>query len=808
MKGLFSKAVKVLLAQTLFLGGVSLAPGVAFAKKDQAQKKVAKTKAKAPKVAPLAKRVKVAKSKSGIAFLTAEQVSMLPYNQRVQYIKYFRETYRDFEKFQRVFDPNPSGKGKSAYLPGERDIYAALFGSYAVAQSEDHNQGGNCQDRCIYAYHLSEYRRGSGGSCVRYPYGCREPQACQLGGGTRGLACNFIVSGLQGQDACIDYGSRTRSTAACEENRQRVIRAKQSDIQQATNQAGEYFQLRHGLDHAAANISAEQLWPADQAGRERVQALVQGLVDTMYSDESYAQLLVITELYKRKGLTLPPVTVNGEANTDVQNLGQAFNNLQTAADELFAGYTEMCDQPLSAETIAHLRNDAEYNRMRGANKTAQRVRRDNLAAATSSGATPTNRNVLQKEECFLVDSRLHTMRDRLRNVATGLPVPPPPAQPPQPDNYVYSLGCRTSTPREPSGVEQPAARCLTCPLEKLVHHDPQANDPSYMMSNKWSSLLSTMGIACGYGSAAGIMDVGRMAEMYQTFGHCSTDTYEWNSEEEKTRARTFGQTNFWTRPLVRKVNRFLFFKIKGREMPQPDMEDDFARLYGISYYEATALFCDPDNFRGDMNRAGYMERIEGIRSASGRAWSRDDATRGRRTTLGRQRMQYALENYRTESVRAPATDGEGLAQCMRESLSRAERYYAPESRMCLDAGPIRTHYAQAEREALSEQSVPPVIFTGSDCWTANQVEHTAGNPPALSFLEPSDLGHEGLRRRTVRDPYLRPPVACYTPNRECRTGASDSAVATYQITYMNQNACRQEPITMREQRRERRQRNQ
>lgn len=800
MKGLVSKAVRALVAQTLFVGGVAIAPNVALAKKDEKAMKV--TKVKAPKLQPLKKRVKIAKSKSGISFLTAEQVAILPYNQRVQYVKYFREMYRDFEKFQRVFDPNPAG-GKSAHLPGERDIYAAFFGGYAFAEDQAHDQGNNCQDRCIYAYHLSEYKRGSGGSCVRYPYGCREPQACQRGGGSRGLACNFIVSGLQGQDACIDYGSRTRSTAACEENRQRVIRAKRNDIQSATNQAGEYFQLRHGIDHAAANLTNEQLWPEDQAGRERITGLIQGLVNTLYSDESYAQLLVITELYKRKGLTLPPVTVNGEPNTDVQNLGRAFNNLQSAADELFAGYTEMCNQNLSSEVVASLRDDAVLRRLRGSNRIAQQQRRENLQQVTQSGGTPTNRNVLQKEECFLVDSRLGTMRDRLRNVATGLPVPPP-AQPTRPENYVYSLGCRTSTPREPSGVEQPAARCLTCPLEKLVHHDPQANDPSYMMSNKWSALVSTMGIACGYGSAAGIMDVGRMAEMYQTFGHCSTDTYDWNSEDEKRRARRFGQRNYWTEPMVRQSRRFLFFKIKGKSIPQPDVGDEFARVFGISYYEATALFCDPDNFRGDMNRAGYMDEIKGIVSASGRAWSRDDATRPRRTSLGRQRMQYALENYRTESVRAPATDGEGLAQCMRESLNRAQRYYQPDSRMCLDAGPLRQHYAQAEREALSEQSVPPVIFTGSDCWTANQVEHTAANPPALAFLEPSELGHDGLHRRTVRDPYLRPPVACYTPNRECRTGASDAAVATYQITYMNQRACLQEDITMTEQRRERR----
>ncbi len=728
---------------------------------------------------------KARKIKKGeLPLVSIREIAYMTENERTLYFKTYREAMLGMEKVQIVFDYDVLNRSKvTAYQPAKKKgFFAKLFGwgnddaSRMPASSDPHGRGGNC-DECIFAYNLSNY----GPTCRKFPFGCQPPAPCN---NNRGISCDPVISGVQGSNACIARTDSIRSTRTCDDRRRSLVANNASRIESARNAAFEYFQLtadgnNRSIGEALSNLTPEIL------NSPRAQQLLDNLWDVAYSDAARGDFFVIAELYRRKGITMPDVSIVN-ANGQTQNVNIANLNIYDINDEgnvfqFYPRHRNLCNQQLQSDVAqeiisgTHIPSDAQISAARNnserqtlMNRKLQEEQRQTAARELRAQGTPlTVRNVLQIEECRLIDSIYDGLTQRTSQVFNRRPLPPR-----TPQSHIVSQGCPTSPDADIDLIYQQPAVCTMCSIERAVINNEGQGRPDFthVTSRKWQSLMSTMGLTCGLATINGRNDgmyitVPAMRQMIETFGHCSASTYDWNMDVDASYINSHpqhGSIQEWS------IQSQLGTKGEGRYQRNrymPDRNDAFRNVYGISYDDAEEFFCDV---------------IKGEKSL-------DDAIREARRDVN--------------SADGPvSTAAAPLLACMNESAQRVNTLYGAASARngalnCTRSAGIQQGYQSFYNAATTDPPQGMVMHNNEDCFVTKQIEYVpvqgsngslTYDRPTVAMTIPQQSGYNSTEQYTT---YATAILAGATrPQFYCRAEGPQACnrqaeVANMQVTY-------------------------
>ena len=494
-----------------------------------------------------------------------------------------------------------------------------------------------------------------------------------------------------------------------------------------------------------------------------------------------------------------------------RNEVHAIVNLTNAPEGSRNRQLEMARRDNLKQVLGYRRTDTVSNEVlmeKAVERMGQLQRSD---AATRERQDVNSFTVLQKPECLIVKRRLNGIRSHMDHLADNFPIlrddaPPgniPPVEAPLPDS-ANPVGCSGGGELRNSLIFNTAARCTLCSVEKSVNNiggggvdDEYAEIPAsgrvpqtgeFIPSKKWQSLMGIMMRACG-ASNASHSDIKQMMEFTQTFGSCGTEVYDWDTSDtflqhgDITRIEKWSTTNYWNGegkdPLVK--NR-LFGLIKGKPIPHPDMPMDgstdasepghFARIFGLSYRQATEIFCDKSVFESEgfhveqkdnghqkikhgqarvekrarrkiikeyekayekckdepaRERAGCREREQNKRDR--RLSGIMESTPLERRNRGLDRLKYANENHyisRNNPDRLKSV-AKNLESCMGEAHRRAEGQFDPDDPNAQCMGVVKLDERTLQRDMESEYPPGNVIVRDKGCYVSHQSEKHGDN---------------------------------------------------------------------------------
>lgn len=719
--------ISIAMAMALPLNFVSAAEKAKTTKKSKATIKKPKH--------PMSAKDRAAFGKP-LPLLKFDQVAKLAHSQRVKYVRELRRSFIEIEKTQNMYKRLSTASLIDPNLQKKNELYAFLFGQFAEAQDTQKRGGNNYSggpntDQCIYAFNLNRYPPGARDQLQKF--NC-PPTRCTTMSGAR---CGEEISGfgLNGKEECIDNSNAWRSTAACDDRRQELIGRTDSNgniiaptaqMQKITNdlipRVDNYFKF---------NQPGATLKRSDLTSDEAI-SLIKELANNAWSDEAYAELILVLSFLKNNGINQIDDAQLGKLYSKIQpsQFGANFDELSKSVNAIFGEYINHCDStvdPIVIEDLkqnVHLlsRSDSENSKQMGAAAWTQEKRRLCAVSAYTQatggnmqlpegancptysqvpGSNPLAvRNITEIEECRLIQKRKDGLSDKLSKINSTYPATaddtPAGEQPPvvlpkpqfeQPAGIhtgaeQVATGCSRNITSDEHKLFMPAARCMICQAEKSAdkfygaNYIPDAQNQTsgttypkrYAVSTKWTSLLSTMALACGNAPLNGtVVTPEVMLEYMQTFGHCDSDTYDWDPTENLSPK---------DRQLVEKWSNDSFWKgnadsIKGYIWGGEPVETDkeFSRIYGVSYTEATEIFCDPNRFEKGLFNKKYRKYKEDYKTPS--AYDR--------MRFGRAQFQHKLSSSnnvhnRLRFANENSTDN-SLLKCMRESLKNTKNLY-------------------------------------------------------------------------------------------------------------------------------------
>ena len=771
-----------------------------------------------------AKRVKVDRGYySGISFLKFNQLAQLPRNEQAKYIRTLRQMYQDIEKTQQELKIS-----NSAWMPNARehkDLYAMIFGPDANAAGDcisgtladgtcsTHERGAQVSDRCVYGYNLNFYNRARGAVKGAYPFRCSQPPTCTVGKSTKGFVCDVggHITGLSGKDACVRADLNRGITAQCEEQRLKLSNGFVNTDEYSLSDLMADVDKGFGFDTGEVSLEFMK--------SERAKQLIEKLIASRFNDHSYATLITLMELYKKKGIKFPT------NNQDILALQKNFDGFINTIDGIFGDYMDMCNQELGKDVIKNIR-DLSNEKPGTFNYNLDKDRRELLLAAEARGEKITNRNVLQKPQCINIEARITKLENATEELGRKMPktrdprytppqVPPVPPAPPVED--IQAVGCSDGGELENSLIFSHIGRCSICAMEKSVNNigggttddldalpDENGYRPQtghYRASKKWTALMSTMIKACGVTNHTG-QNVEQFNEMWQIFGSCSQDTYNWDTagqrldQKDIDMVQDWANHNYWNEKEAPVKNSW-WDRFRGNKdgyfTPEPDKNKDFARIFGISYTQATNVFCDPsrfvsDDIRLEVDDKGYAkaklkknsnkrkvaqeglskseqrkldsrvtkacknerkgryrdqcETLKRQQFLAERAGLETETAAGKPTTRnvrraeGQKRMNYAINNNKilNESPPGVPSNAKGLRNCMEEGLERAKRNSNPETpgAMCMKTVPL--DIADLKNQMESQLAPGNIIVDQQDCLIGQQTEKHGRNGLSLAFV--------------------------------------------------------------------------
>jgi len=643
-----------------------------------------------------------------------------------------------------------------------------------------------CPDQCIFGFGLSTYVKISE-ACPDYPLGCVKPddRKCQVGN-TQGIICDPVFTGLdQTRSTSCKTVSRT-ATKDCYTQMTEVDRSTSEEAKKAVDRANFVFKFGIDKEGKNFEITAADLVKpeATQAINDLAKYAFD---DYAYAQligviELYRRNGVTPPAISPHGAQL--WTGISQRFTD---LGKSVDQIFDGFLDLCLGQDspadpdrkEMRGAKLGAEVVARIRANKGKTFKTSVETSYWRALANRLDEVENAGQVPTNLNVLQKDECLTVIDRHRKLKTRVEGVRGTLPtgpspIPPKPelptdpkpttapvpTEPPKPVDEVRteSLGCpgALGEPNDPKQIDHnklysSAAQCLVCATEKAVQNSDKSLDlfeeptqkkvnGDYRASRKWLSLLSTMAMACGHArSDHTVVEAAEMQWYIETFGHCDSDVYDWDGtpnafftpgqdKEDSKLVKEWASRSYWVDLEMNKRER----KRKGKKIERPLDPDrksanydvgEFSRIYGMSYRQATQIFCNPDNFNGRKNRkGGYLEKVDGPKDGlieqTGILGSRSEA---------RSRFAAAVKDARLEpgNGRGGESSAGGLLQCLRKSNELAQRLYADGENTCMVQ---KTVTNDGLRLLLEQTVVPPTRYPGnymtlgSGCYVGDAVQ--------------------------------------------------------------------------------------
>lgn len=599
---------KVLLTMIL---SVNLMTAPVFA----ASSKAAKTKAPAKQAQP-----EIGSDRLGV--MTFAQVARLNDRMRREYVALIRKATLEVDGFQNKFGKTYGAAGVTEY-----DQYASnasWLESFANAVTPS-NARVLPTNRCLHAGNISEYPAGAfqaancngdgcepgrvAGQCVGVP--------CKFGA-LKGFTCNYTYSGMINAPdrGCMSNTvvENARFSNACNVRRLQLAQEKAGEVRTLVNEVNNFY-----------GFNPNGTYRSDTCKSEGSRNLMNRLIGSAYSDESYAMLIKVAYFCKSNGQGLPDGLNNftGEADavTSFEAIEKDFNKLNQSVDSIFAGYMRHCPSQMTTKDVADLRaklpayqaNGTIRGARRGSTFYYQEEKRLKALAALDAATKPTHHNVLEIEECELLNLRWRGLKQAFTDLRGTYPRiadenPPAPIPPvgPSEATRVTPTGCSEAVTREGALLAQPAARCMPCLIQTTENlKDSRSSDPAvkaqagtYRASRKYLSLVSTMALACGDGLLYdSTVTPEMMVDYMHAFAYCKSDTYDWNGSEsadDKRLTMLWGDQKYWRQG-----------KQGDAKDDRPDRDGQFKRIYGVSYSKAQEMFCDPSNRRGMRNRTPY-----------------------------------------------------------------------------------------------------------------------------------------------------------------------------------------------------------
>ncbi|MEQ1665779.1 MAG: hypothetical protein ABL927_10425, partial [Bdellovibrionales bacterium] len=437
---------------------------------------------------------------------------------------------------------------------------------------------------------------------------------------------------------------------------------------------------------------------------------------------------------------------------DLQNFEKNVNAANDVVDGIFENIVNHCDSPLDQQEVSKIKDANWQKTVKEHNSAAlskrERDRKRLLQEVQSKGDAATVKNVLEKDECDRALQRLSSLKGQFDRSVSTLPNIPgtdkpvgavPPSNNPQPPPVVVdkpaqkngviteAIGCSSNVAMEEDMVIDPYARCMICTSERDMaasadnEANPAAKDykKNYSTSRKWHSLVSTMTMACGQGTENEFL-FHKRALFEMAFGHCSNSTYEWDelngmSPEEKRNIQKWNNNSAWDE--------------NNKDYVKPDEDHAFKKTYGISYADASEIFCHV----GVSKRFWIVGPTDGVDAEKAKNAAKNPSDF---ITQARKHMNNKLGKYFGESDGKTNFD-ENLKSCIRESLANAEELYNNETNYCTSidsfkdkASPnlrsmFNSIYNQPLTEADSDKPVTrrgSIILDGHDCSVAKQID--------------------------------------------------------------------------------------
>lgn len=689
----------------------------------------AKTAKPAKKSAKAAKVTKVKPDRLGM--LTFAQVARLNDRMRREYIATLRQATLDVDMFQRKFNNKTYGSIAAGY-----DIYAmndsAAFGNWLMEAAHAATNTPLPVNRCLHAGNISQYpeaafrnRNCTGEECEpgRVEGQC-QGVPCAIGGrsnsttgsganagGLRGSTCNFVASGMVNQPGrgCMNNNAveNARFAKTCDDRRNELARENQSAVDTLVRETNEYFGFNPGGSYRS-----------DTCKSEGSKNLFNRLIQSSYSNDAYAMLIKAAYFCKSNGQGLPDglTHYNGSADAALgfNALEQDFNNLSKAVDDIFSGYIRHCPSPLTdrdvralrAKLPAYERDGTIAGARRGSDFYYQERQRLEHLRALDPSKRPTHINVLEVEECRLLQLRWTDLKTKIGDIAGTYPriadENPPPPIPPAPPNEavkVFPTGCTEAVTREGSQLAQPVSRCMPCLIQTTENiKDRASSDPAvqrqagtYRASRKYISLVNTMALACGDGYLHDSVLTTEMAVDYlHAFAYCKSETYEWDNENsnEQRLAMQWGDQRYW--------------RERDGKADDPGHSNQFREVYGISYKDAKDMFCSEGRRGGLRGRNGYTPT------------EKRQLLRSRRESFERGRQKFGNGSDREYSG--------ALADCMSEA-SRNAAAFNRDSRLCIGFDSFQRgetpQYTQMRENFLTD---PAIVDFDNGCAIPKQME--------------------------------------------------------------------------------------
>ena len=424
-----------------------------------------------------------------LQLLPFDKVALLAQRQRIRYVHLLREAIVQAEREQIAFHSEQATAMNDGFSR-KRDLYAMLFLPSVNAAGNNclpgdpcdlAGRGLYCTDKCIYGGYLSQYPKcGS-----QQPFKCKRAVNCPQGVGE---LCNPYVYGIPptSQNSCVPIHEEYRATQECYHRMKQLASSDQAFAHDSALASKLFFHLDQcalSSDNPGCKGSVE-ISKAKAEGPHARQ-LIDDLSAYSASDEAYAELIGVVELYKKNGWPLPTTkydqgTAGGLSSVlDPNKFENSLNSVVEGVKEVFSEEENHCNQRLTSNVCTAIQNykPGDYGVHRRVLIDRELRRQQRLAGRTcGSSGNATVRNVLEHQECIQLDERIQAMNKKAGPIMSSLPVPPPPAPPPPaPHEVDQSYGC-ASVFRDDSGLFQPAAQCSVCLSENMANRYGYALD--------------------------------------------------------------------------------------------------------------------------------------------------------------------------------------------------------------------------------------------------------------------------------------------------------------------------------------------
>jgi hypothetical protein len=172
-------------------------------------------------------------------------------------------------------------------------------------------------------------------------------------------------------------------------------------------------------------------------------------------------------------------------------------------------------------------------------------------------------------------------------------------------------------------------------------------------------------------------------------------------------------------------------KFSAGNKTAPDLNNDFVRVYGMTYETASDIFCDPNKFTKKKH------------SWLGKSVYTYDDKRPPMSGCSPQWIAQARERMKQHFEKTGGRDNpsaNGLYRCLKNSYANANELYSAGQNYCISTNKVSTPDESTFRTMADQasQKIPSIIFDTASCYISKNHDARPGtNYAAVSYVDPS-----------------------------------------------------------------------